>query len=152
MILQLGKWVSFAFVAITVFKSTETFQIIYCNSNYIDVIKSSDNNKATIKYDPNKNKISFNDKSMRNGKVKLWCESDYLFDKCVLTHKSEDPSNSTNYCTISQPFSCSQHEVTCVNKNIKYSVTSGKKCEFTFEEFHESGRYYYMMTSRRKYI
>ena len=126
-----AKWCRILLLLIYFFGTIDSLKIKGCNSNKINEIKV-ENGKSTIQFS-DQEKISYD---QPNANLKIWCDSDGMIDKCTLEHLSKKLR-----CEKSFPISCDGDDSEiCQNENrIKFSSSSGSRCEFNFNQVQYTG-------------
>ena len=125
------------FVLLSMVEFVHLFQIINCGSNKITTVAWNETTKkATIKYDQNSNiPIPFTGPPA----VDIWCESDTLFDECVLTRQTKTKSEE-KVCEYSPSSEC-KNDCPCSNeKRINIQNISSHRCTFSFSKIYETGK------------
>ena len=136
-------WVLALFI-LTVVRTSQSFQILDCGSNKIHSINLNTKSK--------KGRISYNENTAVNIhkndiKVNIWCKSDGVFDRCILTHQGKHKPIETK-CEYSYPPGC-KNKVSCKNNpQIRYDSfdmsqlphSTDYKCQFSFQKINEAGK------------
>ena len=126
-------------LVISLMRSIQSFQIINCGSNKIkNETWNRITKKAIIVHDQD-TMVTIPQDAEGGEPAHIWCESDGLFDACMLKHQATNMSE-TKRCEYLPRTQCLAN-FTCTNdKRLQFHPSAGYKCQFSFDQIKETGK------------